>query len=285
MRIAIGFFGHLRTFENTAPSLRNFFHGNDEIDIFMHCWSTYDANSPSWWRQQLGDDSRTPVDKEKIIATYKLKKLLVEEQNLSNHSLENTFGSSQIPFDAVMFMLQSMRQCINLIYNFEFEEDFKYDLVFMLRPDVYLNQKINFEKIYNSLIHERYTTIHFPLNLRPVFDDIDIITKYGAMDVFFCSKSFVLKDIFNDLVEVKKSFNNFLIRHPSISSPEVAFHNYLKEKEINTEFKKINYTIYRKNTQSNLYSQFYVNRSRRSVSTYIKKNIWRRLFLGISKKR
>lgn len=278
MRIAIGFFGHLRTFETTAPSLRNFFHGDDDIDIFMHSWSTYEATSPSWWKEQSVGDSRSPVDQKKITTVYKLKKLVIEDQIIDEKSFKNTFGASEIPFQAVMFMLQSMRQCIKLIHCCEQDEDFEYDAVFMLRPDVQINQKIDIKKVCNALTHKKNTIIHFPLNSYPIFDDIDIFIKYGAMDVFFCSKAFVLNNVLDDLSQVRNSFKKLLKMHPNISNPEVAFHHYLKEKMINSIFKKINYSLVRMNGFKNINSQFFENRDSRSARYNLKRITWRRFF-------
>ena len=48
LKIAVCFFGHLRTFEKCAPKLRENMLNKYNCDIFMHTWDKLNHNTLTW---------------------------------------------------------------------------------------------------------------------------------------------------------------------------------------------------------------------------------------------
>ena len=48
MKIAVCFFGHLRTFKRCAPYIKKNLLNHYDCDLFMHTWSEYNHNTKTW---------------------------------------------------------------------------------------------------------------------------------------------------------------------------------------------------------------------------------------------
>lgn len=124
-RIAIHFFGHLRTFKETYNSFfRKVVTPNQEdgflIDIFMHTWDEYDATTPTWHMENLPIRG-VKVSKEDIEFAkqiYHPKKFLIQTMNVEHGQ------------DLSLAAVNKLRE------EYAEEKKIKYDFFFYCRPDV-----------------------------------------------------------------------------------------------------------------------------------------------------
>src|SRR5574344_1911054 len=78
LKVAICFFGHLRSYKKCAPFLRRNLLKYVDSDLFMHTWTTLDHNTKTWHDLKRIDGL---TDKKGIIHTYgKFKDIEIEEQ-------------------------------------------------------------------------------------------------------------------------------------------------------------------------------------------------------------
>ena len=78
MKIAICFFGHLRTFKRCAPHLKRNLLDQYDCDLFMHTWSTLNHQTITHHENKNIDGI---VTEKSIIDTYgTFKSILIEKQ-------------------------------------------------------------------------------------------------------------------------------------------------------------------------------------------------------------
>ena len=133
-----------RTAEETWGSLENIIQGND-FDIFCHTWS---------------------VDKqEEINSLYRPKKILAEKQKIfDNEYVRGMENSHDSHFNKKLWVKQqcnsqvySIKKTIDLKNEYEKDNDFNYDVVFILRYDQHFHGKFDYSSLSseNSIVHPR----------------------------------------------------------------------------------------------------------------------------------
>jgi len=81
LKIAVQFFGHMRTFEKCAPSLKKYFLRYYDCDVFIHTWSTLDHDTKTWHKHKKSGHSIDQSQFEnKIQSLYSPKKIKIEDQ-------------------------------------------------------------------------------------------------------------------------------------------------------------------------------------------------------------
>jgi hypothetical protein len=152
-KIALQFFGNIRTFKNCVKSLdKNIFDIYD-CDIFMHTWDTIDHATQTWHKHQIKQDQKNTVSEEIIKKHYPLlKKIEIESPQDMKFNLEGEFSMNDKKFSlqGVRCMYHSMERSNTLRQEYEKENNIKYDYVILMRPDLRLNK---------PLILENYTQV------------------------------------------------------------------------------------------------------------------------------
>ena len=169
-RLAIHFFGHLRTFKETYNSFfEKVFIPNQEdgflIDIFMHTWDEYDAVVPTYHMENLSIRG-VKVSKEDIEfakQVYHPKKFLIETMNVEH--------GKNLSLAAVNKLREEYAE----------EKKIKYDFFFYCRPDVLFVTPLRLKEyldLYRT--HPELSHVHLPkeylflassaLNRLPVMD-------------------------------------------------------------------------------------------------------------------
>ena len=166
MKTALIFHGHLRSFRKTY----SFFEKNvsshiknnlGPLDVFIHTWSTEEFLTKTWHE---GVEKSLPVNHREVEELYRPKKLKIEDQPEINPDV-CAFGR---PIEALKAPWQSFASAWNLMEEQEEEDESKYDLVIVTRPDVqhftplFLDELKKTEYLWQS----------------------QIFTKLGASDVF-----------------------------------------------------------------------------------------------------
>ena len=77
MKIAVCFFGHLRTFKRCAPYIKFNLFKHYDCDLFMHTWSDYNHQTKTWHENQPIEGK---VSQQEIIDTYgEFKNIIVND--------------------------------------------------------------------------------------------------------------------------------------------------------------------------------------------------------------
>jgi len=145
MKIAVMFFGHLRTFEETHTFTMTNLIERYDCDIFMHTWDEIDSSTLAWNNkaQRQKDISWDAVEK-----IYKPKKLKVEHQETKEDQIVVSLDESRkTSLNGMKFMFYSMEQANKQRYDYELETGMKYDIVLCIRPDIAVYNFLDIEKI------------------------------------------------------------------------------------------------------------------------------------------
>ena len=144
-KIAIQLFGHLRTFDHAFKYFEKYVlepnkKSGYEIDIFIHTWNERDHSTINYRNpngEKPSDAALTKADQEKVLALYKPKSILFENQ------IE---CEDKIIIEKIANVKRSIKGCINNSYTifkvnelrqkYEKENNIKYDWVIQTRPDI-----------------------------------------------------------------------------------------------------------------------------------------------------
>lgn len=151
MRVAVGLFGHLRSHQATVAALRENIVDCYNADVFLHAWSTLDAQSTTWWCSERPSSATLSVQADDVKKLYNPTRMIIEDQLWSDEYNRISFGNEAVPLESVMFMFHSITQCLKLISDYEKQNSIKYDFVIMVRPDVLIKSGIDATVLANEI--------------------------------------------------------------------------------------------------------------------------------------
>lgn len=152
MKIAVLLTGMPRYLDRGKVLMKDFFKNHD-VDFFCHAW--FDKNKKtedkSWHNSEIKIDENT---EEKILEIYKPKKWLIEPQRKFELPRDYKYNTSwPQPFYIVYSHFYSVRAANLLRLLYEKETNTKYDLVVKLRYDLFIGNKIEWEKFDSSKLY------------------------------------------------------------------------------------------------------------------------------------
>jgi hypothetical protein len=208
LKIAVCFFGHLRTFKQCAPNLRKNLLQRYDCDLFMHTWSKTNHNTATWHKNRLAQND---TKKEDILAAYgNFKAMDIEEQHPQDYgcahfAVTSTSTPTTISIYGMGAMFYAMSRVNKLREDYEKKHNIKYDFVVFLRPDVLLKTKFDIGALlsgqYESDIDNAFVTIGNPFT--PVSRGFQ---SFGAVDTFFFGRPSVISKVIGNLPDVRKLF-------------------------------------------------------------------------------
>jgi hypothetical protein len=146
MRIAFQIFGHLRTFERCAPSLRaHLLDRYPDSDVFMHTWDRLDSETVSHHAPVCAP---LPVDAgvvERIRAVFRPTCLQVEPQAARDMGELSFANGKRVAISGVAYMFASMQRANRLREAHSAATGAVYDLVVAVRPDVELLRPLDLQ--------------------------------------------------------------------------------------------------------------------------------------------
>jgi hypothetical protein len=161
MRLAIQFFGHLRSFKSSAESfLKNIVVPNEragyEVDIFIHTWDELEHSTANY-RNPEGVNLSKAVTKEDISTIeflYHPKKLLVEKQlDVSDEILTEKIGKVNRSYKGYVNVAYTVFRGNELRKKYEMETGVNYDWVIVTRPDIQFLKPFEINDIINVYKH------------------------------------------------------------------------------------------------------------------------------------
>jgi hypothetical protein len=146
MKVAVQIFGHLRTFDRCAPTLRD--HLLDRYpdhDVFVHTWDRLESETVTHHERLC---MPSPVDDEAIAAIerhYHPTRMAIEHQAPRDLG-ELTFSNGKrIAISGIRYMFTSMQRANQLRERYSSETGASYDVVVTVRPDVALYRPLDLE--------------------------------------------------------------------------------------------------------------------------------------------
>jgi len=171
MRIALCFSGQPRFIDKVAPMIKENIIGDYDVDVFGHLWFDEELQSKPYkyggaggWKNQRID----PDAIEQFKKAYNPKGLIVESsKKFLNSNLSNNYGASlkRYKWGAIdnpeepNFAVRDVNNITSYYYSllkvctlkkeYEYEHDFKYDLVIKTRTDTIVHNKIDYSSFAN----------------------------------------------------------------------------------------------------------------------------------------
>ena len=218
MKIAVCFFGHLRTFKRCATYIKKNLLNHYDCDLFMHTWSEYNHNTKTW------HDNKSIagiVTKEKILSVYKdIKDIIIEKQiveDLGNITI--TSDNKIISLFGIKSMYHSMLTSYNLCEQYAKNNNIEYDFILMIRPDIVLSDSFNIEKYISILSLDELAKAFFTISNNSAAID-GAYKSLRATDLLFFSKTNIIGNILNNSYNIIQEISNKKVIN---NSPEVEF--------------------------------------------------------------
>lgn len=233
LKIAVQFYGHVRTFELCAGSIAFYLLNRYDCDVFMHTWSQTEHETQTWHKEkskilQVGDETA-----QRLKSLYQLKSLEIEKQpSLADDSYVYPFhlgGGNAISAGGMNFMLYSQNKVNHLRKLYQKKHNINYDLILTLRPDIRLEAPLNLDLLYQ----EANLTVDYPArfcasNSLLKIENNAFVTDLGS-DIIFAATA----DDMDKIMEVLSTFDFSKFRK-AIWTPESAISGALFKQGIAT---------------------------------------------------
>lgn len=154
-RAALIMFGHLRTYRDCHASLRKLLieaNPHLEFDLFMHTWDTTEVETHTWHKSHGRPMPVDPSIKSHLMEAYRPVELLVEAQKdteffagLPFYEVFDQHTHRSIDAVGLKNSTYSFQQANTLRERYEQSQDWSYDLVMSIRPDILLLQPIELD--------------------------------------------------------------------------------------------------------------------------------------------
>jgi hypothetical protein len=146
MKVAVQIFGHLRTFDRCAPSLKeNLLDNYPDHDVFLHTWDRLEAETIAPHERSC---MPSPIDDQTIGAIerlYQPTRMAIEHQPPRDLG-ELTFSNGErIAISGIRYMFASMQRVNQLRERYSADTGTSYDVVVMVRPDIALFRRLELE--------------------------------------------------------------------------------------------------------------------------------------------
>ncbi|EAK9869190.1 hypothetical protein YZ12_03790, partial [Campylobacter lari] len=209
-RIAIQFYGHVRTFDKCFQKfIDNILIPNTKdgynIDVFIHTWDEFSTKTEGVWHNNknyyptLDNKKLKECDIERIIALYKPKEIVVD--NVVDKCRKMIFDGNHKNGSDISF-----EKVVKIRKEYESKNNIKYDYILTTRMDIFFMKefKINtFINIYNSNSCMRQV----PLPEKYILTHID--TTFKVLDIAYPTDIplFFISNF--DVMTIKELFYNF----------------------------------------------------------------------------
>ena len=148
MKVAVQIFGHLRTFERCAPSLReHLLDRYPDHDVFLHTWDRLESETVTHHERFC---MPSPVDEETRAAIERLyhpRRLVIETQTPRDMGELKFSNGKRIDISGIRYMFTSMHRANQLREAYSAETGTHYDVVVTVRPDLALYRPLDIESL------------------------------------------------------------------------------------------------------------------------------------------
>ena len=146
MKVAVQIFGHLRTFERCAPTLKeHLLNRYPSHDVFLHTWDRLESETVTHHERFC---MPSPIDEHTIAAIlthYHPKRMAIEPQAPREMGELVIANSKRISVSGIRYMFTTMQRANQLRERYSSETGTKYDVVVMVRPDIALHRPLDLD--------------------------------------------------------------------------------------------------------------------------------------------
>ena len=235
MKIAVCFFGHLRTFKKCAPHIKTNLINRYDCDLFMHTWSTYNHHTKT---HHENTEIKGIVKESEIIDTYgEFKSIKIEEQvvqdlgnvKVSTKNKRVSLYGVEVSMFGLYSMYHSMKNSFSLCKEYASINNIQYDMVVMIRPDIVLLDPLNIE-LYESCAPEE-TLDKSLFTFAKDLSEVNIrYFNLGGNDLMFFGKLPVIESIMNGSIQELKRIESSL----EVTMPEHIIFNIANQQKLDT---------------------------------------------------
>lgn len=238
MRVAIEFYGHLRTFKKAAPSIRKYLIDQyNNPDIFIHTWDKTDHSDVVWHNlegQRRGNEV-TKEDLEFLDATYSPKKILVEPQLTlaENHKYMMRMTENPTSLSMITNVFYTKWRANELRKEYEKSKNVQYDFVIQARLDLYFNKAFDIKKYinYRTIIHKN--PLNIDISNKFFFAADKWIKVHKCNDLLFAGGSdvmyFATPSTMDKALSLYNNLDNFDLENEYFSNENLMLRNLIKE--------------------------------------------------------
>lgn len=153
-RLAIQFYGYLRSFESCRDSffencVKPIEKAGFEVDIFMHTWEEVDGKTLSWSIEKIDKDFETTKSPsvEFLCEFYGAKKVKITPQieNEDTDKFVKCRGGQDYRYKSILNPYFSIFSVNSLRQQYEQENGVEYDLVAFIRADLFFHAEIDLD--------------------------------------------------------------------------------------------------------------------------------------------
>jgi hypothetical protein len=144
MKVAVQIFGHLRTFERCAPTLKeNLLNRYPDNEVFLHTWDRIESETITHHERFC---MPSPVDGHTIAAIedhYHPRRIAIESQAPRQLGEVTLANGTRTAISGIRYMLSSMQRANQLRERYSSETGTTYDVVVTVRPDIALYRPLD----------------------------------------------------------------------------------------------------------------------------------------------
>ncbi len=189
VKVAVQMFGHLRTFEKCASSIKKNLIDLYDCDVFMHTWDETNHSTLSHHKNKCKVKKVDTQVVEKLKKLYSLKSIKVEHQNVQDWGNIQCLCNpkSKISVWGLSCMYHSQNEVNKLRKQYQKEQGIQYDYIVFIRPDIYLNRPFILDILNKELVltKQNKEKIKFVAHGRYINDFA--LTADAATDILFVS--------------------------------------------------------------------------------------------------
>ncbi len=223
MKIALHLHGHLRTFRECLPTLKNLFLAGFDVDCFIHTWDLLERTTPSWRQSDIKPDPVQRDDIDYLIELLAPKRISVETQ------IPGELGEE---FMSISKSHESLRKSISLRIHSEYAYK-EYALCLVTRPDIFIKKSINIDAIVSILQGCSNKTLLQASYVYPT-KSIWMSDSFGGRDCLFFGSAQVV----SSFATIGLDSSIYYKISSMERTGEVYFDNFLRDKGICSEIIK-----------------------------------------------
>ena len=226
MKIAVQFFGHLRSFRKCYTSIHQHLLDKYDCDVFMHTWSelNYKVNK----RKSIPVDSHIIDEINKFYSPIQLK-IDDQKDNTEDEKLccNHNNGKSKVSKKGMRYMTSSMFEVNQLRKSYAEKNHIEYDYIIMIRPDIQLNTDLNLSQIDKEIKITKMKPCRLSACRVPSKMNEFVFCNDLASDILFLSTPTLM-----DKITVSLKNINFDEISSIIWNPENLYNNELLKQDI-----------------------------------------------------
>lgn len=257
MKVAIQFFGHLRTYDKCYPAVKKHILDIYKPDVFIHTWDRLEHQSRSWYKDEVRGEPSSLDESlvSDLVAKYQPKKIRIDTQK-SFYDDTVVYGSHEtikITLNGIKNMLLSQNISNELRIEYELENGIEYDWVIVIRPDVAPLEPLDLSKFTPQLEFNDRTSFHMVHNSINMTFDRWILNYPLVFDVFYLGRPLVINTITSALNSFEKYFIQYTKYLPKgVENPEQALAEYIRANCISIKLYKFSFAIRRVNNKDDI---------------------------------